>query len=181
MSERNRKGERPPDCTGTSGAPKPHSGSDERLVEIHLDESSLGVTTPEVRHERDVAIFDLLETNYFSVVGHRTGPYRLDLSISEGRLVFRISTLAGAHVTAVLLSLKPFRRIVKDYFLVCESYFEAIKSAPPSRIEAIDMGRRGLHDEGSRLLMSRLEGKVEVDFDTARRLFTLICALHWKG
>jgi len=155
--------------------------SSDRLVDVRLDEASIGHNSPSVRHEREVAIFDLLEANAFAITGRDQGPYHLDLAIAEGRLVFTVSTVGDEHVTSILLSLKPFRRIVKDYFLICESYFEAIKTAPPSRIEAIDMGRRGLHDEASQLLMTRLDGKITLDFDTARRLFTLITALHWKG
>ena len=158
-----------------------HTNNDLRLNHVALDPASIGRHTPDIEHEREVAIFDLLEANYFSLVGHESGPYRLLLSIADDRLVFRVANDEEQHLSSFMLSLKPFRRIVKDYFIVCESYFEAIKTAPPSRIEAIDMGRRGLHDEGSRLLMTRLDGKISVDFDTARRLFTLICALHWKG
>ena len=152
-----------------------------RLVEVTLDEQSIGRNTPDVEHERKVAIFDLIEENYFELPGKADGPYTLQLSIAENRLVFAVGAADASPITSFMLSLSPFRRLVKDYFLVCESYYEAIKTAPPSRIEALDMGRRGLHDEGSRLLTERLEGKIEVDFDTARRLFTLICALHWKG
>lgn len=152
-----------------------------RLVEITLDPASLGHNTPDVVHERKVAIFDLLEDNVFALEEHSGGPYSLHLSIAENRLVFAVGDSEQVPITSFMLSLTPFRKIVKDYFLVCESYYSAIKSAPPSRIEALDMGRRGLHNEGSQLLMQRLDGKIETDFDTARRLFTLICALHWKG
>ena len=155
--------------------------SSSRLVELTLDEESIGRNTPDVEHERKVAIFDLLENNYFELEGRAPGPYVLHLSISDNRLVFAVSNAASEPLTSFLLSLSPFKRLVKDYFIMVESYHEAIKTAPPSRIEAIDMGRRGLHDEGSQLLMERLSGKIAVDFDTARRLFTLICALHWKG
>jgi uncharacterized protein (UPF0262 family) len=117
----------------------------------------------------------------FAPTGHEGGPYTLRLGISENRLAFDIRLSDGTALIVHMLSLTPFRKIVKDYFLICESYYQAIRTAMPSQIEAIDMGRRGLHDEGSRLLMDRLSGKVEVDFDTARRLFTLICVLHWKG
>ena len=153
-----------------------------RLVSVTLDEASLGHNNAEVEHEREVAIFDLLETNCFALEGHDAGgPYTLHLSLAENRLVLAIGDPEGHPITHVMLSLSPFRRIVKDYFMLCESYYAAIKTAPPSRIEAIDMGRRGLHDEGSRLLMERLKGKISTDIATARRLFTLICALHWKG
>jgi uncharacterized protein (UPF0262 family) len=157
------------------------SGNTSRLVEIILDEKSVGRKSSDVEHERKVAIFDLLEDNVFALEGREEGPYSLLLSISENRLVFAVGDASRKPITSFMLSLSPFRTIVKDYFFVCESYYEAIKTAPPSRIEALDMGRRGLHNEGSQLLMQRLEGKITTDFDTARRLFTLICALHWKG
>jgi uncharacterized protein (UPF0262 family) len=152
-----------------------------RLIGVTLDQASLGRNNADVEHEREVAIFDLLENNSFALEGHAGGPYTLHLSLAENRLVFAVADPDGAPLTHVMLSLSPFRRLVKDYFLMCESYYQAIKTAPPSRIEAIDMGRRGLHDEGSRLLMERLKGKIKTDIATARRLFTLICALHWKG
>lgn len=152
-----------------------------RLVEITLDEKSLGRANPDVEHERKVAIFDLLDDNRFALAKGGEGPYTLHLSIVENRLVFSVGDEDNRPITSFLLSLSPFRKLVKDYFLVCESYYEAIKTAPPSRIEALDMGRRALHNEGSELLMQRLEGKIETDADTARRLFTLICALHWRG
>ena len=152
-----------------------------RLVDVELDES-IGRSTPDVEHERAVAIFDLIEENSFRPVGDDgLGPYRLRLSLAEARLVFAVSRDSGEPVVTHILSLTPFRRVVKDYFLICESYYEAIRSSTPSQIEAIDMGRRGLHNEGSQTLMNRLSGKIEVDFDTARRLFTLVCVLHWKG
>jgi uncharacterized protein (UPF0262 family) len=154
---------------------------EQRLVAVTLDESSIGRSNPDVEHERAVAIYDLLEENIFAPAGHDGGPYALHLGISENRLAFDIRLADGNRVVLHMLSLTPFRRIVKDYFMICESYYQAIRTAMPSQIEAIDMGRRGLHDEGSRLLIDRLEGKIAVDFDTARRLFTLICVLHWKG
>jgi uncharacterized protein (UPF0262 family) len=123
----------------------------------------------------------LIEQNAFAPVGHEGGPYKLQLGIAENRLVFDVRLADGAPVVAHMLSLTPFRRIVKDYFLICDSYYKAIRASTPSQIEAIDMGRRGLHDEGSRVLMERLKDKIEVDFDTARRLFTLLSVLHWKG
>jgi uncharacterized protein (UPF0262 family) len=155
--------------------------SSQRLVAVTLDEDSIGRSNSDVEHERAVAIYDLLELNTFAPAGHDGGPYRLHLRMAENRLVFDIQTAGGEPVIAHLLSLAPFRRIVKDYFMICDSYYQAIRTATPDRIEAIDMGRRGIHDEGSRLLMERLKRKVDVDFDTARRLFTLICVLHWKG
>jgi len=157
------------------------AASKQRLVAITLDEGSIGRSNADVEHERAVAIYDLLEDNVFAPTGHDRGPYTLHLGITENRLAFDIRLSDGAAVIVHMLSLTPFRKIVKDYFLICDSYYQAIRTAMPSQIEAIDMGRRGLHDEGSRLLMDRLEGKVQVDFDTARRLFTLICVLHWKG
>ena len=152
-----------------------------RIAALDLDEHSVVRRTREIEQEREIAIYDLLEANSFEPVGSPGGPYELVLGVSENRLVFDIRLQGGTPHGKVLLSLTPFRRIVKDYFLVCESYFKAIRNAPPSQIEALDMGRRGLHDEGSTLLKDRLEGKIAVDFDTARRLFTLICVLHLKG
>ena len=152
-----------------------------RLYQIDLDPKSLANNNPNVQHEREVAIFDLLEENSFALADRDEGPYALSLSIQENRLVLDIGDEQGRTLVTHILSLTPFRRIVRDYFLVCESYFEAIKTASPSRIEAIDMGRRGIHNDGSNVLMERLAGKIAVDFDTARRLFTLICVLHWKG
>jgi uncharacterized protein (UPF0262 family) len=160
---------------------KTPADSEYRLVAVTLDEGSIGRSNPAVEHERAVAIYDLLENNVFVPVDHPGGPYALHLKISENRLMFDIRLADGTPVIAHFLSLSPLRRIVKDYFTICDSYYEAIRTATPSRIEAIDMGRRGLHDEGSRLLMERLQKKVTIDFDTARRLFTLLCVLHWKG
>ncbi|OCW56317.1 UPF0262 family protein [Hoeflea olei] len=151
-----------------------------RLSDVVLDDT-IGRATPDVEHERAVAIFDLIEENSFAPVGHSSGPYKLKLSLIDSKLVFSISTQADAPVATHILSLTPFRRIVKDYFMICESYYEAIRSSTPSQIEAIDMGRRGIHNEGSQTLMDRLEGKIRMDFDTARRLFTLVCVLHWRG
>ncbi|AGB72544.1 MULTISPECIES: UPF0262 family protein [Rhizobium] len=151
-----------------------------RLSDVVLDDT-IGRSTPDVEHERAVAIFDLIEENSFAPVGHEGGPYLLNLSLVEQKLVFDIRMEDGGVVATHILSLTPFRRIVKDYFMICESYYEAIRSATPSRIEAIDMGRRGIHNEGSQTLMDRLNGKISVDFDTARRLFTLVCVLYWRG
>jgi uncharacterized protein (UPF0262 family) len=162
-------------------APAQPDQSPRRLVKITLDEGSIGRSGPDIEHERAVAIYDLLEDNSFAPVDHEGGPYALHLSIAENRLVFDIRREDGTPLMAHLLSLTPLRRIVKDYFLICDSYYKAIRTATPSQIEAIDMGRRGLHNEGSELLMERLKEKIAVDFDTARRLFTLICVLHWKG
>jgi uncharacterized protein (UPF0262 family) len=152
-----------------------------RLIEVVLDEASIGRNNAEVEHEREVAIFDLLEKNRFALEAHDAGPYTLRLSLADNRLVFTVCDEGREPIQHVMLSLSPFRRIVKDYFLICDSYYAAIKTQPATKIEAIDMGRRGLHDEGSRLLQERLKGKINVDLATARRLFTLLCALHWKG
>lgn len=151
------------------------------LVDVELDES-IGRSTPDVEHERAVAIFDLVEENSFQPVGDTgKGPYKLKLSLVEKRLVFEVTRVNGDPVITHILSLTPFRRIVKDYYMICESYYDAIRTSSPAQIEAIDMGRRGLHNEGSQTLMDRLAGKIDVDFDTARRLFTLVCVLHWRG
>ncbi|MFZ0720968.1 MAG: UPF0262 family protein [Xanthobacteraceae bacterium] len=159
------------------GAAQDNTG---RLIAVTLDEASLGSSNDDVEHERRVAIYDLIEDNKFRPVGHHGGPYALQLGISGNRLVFDIRLADGAPVIAHMLSLAPFRRIVKDYFVVCDSYYAAIRSATPDRIEALDMARRGLHDEGSDLVMERLKRKIDIDSDTARRLFTLIAVLHWK-
>ncbi len=160
-------------------APSPTSRS--RLYAVRLDETSIARSNNTIEHEREVAIFDILEANEFKLIGHDSGPYRLVLGLADDRLVLTVGNEAEAAVAVLQFALGPFKRIIKDYFLICDSYYEAIRSAPPSRIQAIDMSRRSLHDEGSKLLAERLDGKVSVDFDTARRLFTLICALHWKG
>ena len=148
-----------------------------RIIDIVLDEESVARRSPEVEHERAVALFDLLEENDFALVG-TPGPYRLRIGIFEQRLVFDVRDTDDNKLRDIVLSLTPFRKVVKDYFLVCESYYAAIKKLSPSQIEALDMGRRGLHNEGSELLRERLDGKIEIDLDMARRLFTLICALH---
>jgi len=160
---------------------EPTPSDKHRLMAVTLDESSIGRSNPDVEHERAVAIYDLIEENVFEPVDDENGPYALHLTITESRLVFDIRRADGEPVIAHFLSLTPLRRIVKDYFMICDSYYQAIRNATPSQIEAIDMGRRGLHDEGSRVLMERLKKKVRVDFETARRLFTLVCVLHWKG
>ena len=159
----------------------PSGQNSARLIDIELDES-IGRSTPDVEHERAVAIFDLIEENSFQPVNDDgSGPYKLKLSLADSRLVFAVSREDGATVVTHILSLTPFRRIVKDYYLICESYYDAIRSSTPSHIEAIDMGRRGLHNEGSQTLKERLAGKIDIDFGTARRLFTLVCVLHWRG
>ena len=159
----------------------PAAEGGKRIVKVLLDENSIGAGSRDVEHERAIAIYDLVEENSFAPVGHDGGPYWLRLQVVGNRLVFDIRTEDDRPVVAHHLSLSPFRRIVKDYFLVCESYYQAIRTATPSQIEAIDMGRRGLHNEGSELLVERLKNKIALDFDTARRLFTLITVLHWKG
>jgi uncharacterized protein (UPF0262 family) len=161
--------------------PAYNSNAKSRLTAINLDQASIKRANPNIEHEREVAIYDILESNTFTLEGRDDGPYTLDLSIVEDRLVFAVSQEDGTDTFTFVLSLTPLRRILKDYFLVCETYYQAIRTAPPSRIQSIDMGRRTLHDEGSRVLVERLKGKIVVDNDTARRLFTLICALHWRG
>jgi uncharacterized protein (UPF0262 family) len=163
---------------------KPGPASDDslnRIVAVTLDEESIGRSGPDIEHERAIAIYDLVEQNLFAPEGTETGPFTLHLGISGNRLMFDIRREDTTPVVVHLLSLTPFRRIVKDYFMICDSYYHAIRTATPDKIEAIDMGRRGVHDEGSRTLMERLDGKVRLDFETARRLFTLISVLHWKG
>jgi uncharacterized protein (UPF0262 family) len=152
-----------------------------RLVAVSLDERSIGRSNRNIENERAVAIKDLISANSFAPVGHRGGPYALHLGMKDNRLLLDIRLADGDPVIAHLLSLSPFKRIVKDYFLICDSYYAAVRAAVPGRVEAIDMGRRGLHDEGSRILQEAIKTKVRVDFATARRLFTLICVLHWKG
>lgn len=156
------------------------------LIEINLDDSGLAPPTPEIEQERKVAIFDLLEGNNFDLPARADrevppGPYKLDLSIADRRLVFALRSQQDAAAGEFHLALGPFRQVVKDYFQICESYFDAVKAAVPSQIETIDMARRGIHNEGARVLRERLAGKADVDDDTARRLFTLICVLHWGG
>jgi uncharacterized protein (UPF0262 family) len=152
-----------------------------RLTAITLDERSIVRRTREIEQERDIAIYDLLEANSFHPEGSQGGPYKLILGIEENRLTFDMRLEDDSEHGRIMLSLTPLRRVIKDYFLICESYFKAIRNAPPSQIEALDMGRRGLHDEGSVLLQERLKGKIAIDHDTARRIFTLICVLHLKG
>jgi uncharacterized protein (UPF0262 family) len=164
--------------------PQPSPNTDKprnRLIEITLDEQSIRRVTANVEHEREVAIFDILDANSFAVVGHDDGPYKLTLGIVEDRLVLTVGNTSTTDVITHMLSLTPLKRVMKDYFIVCDSYYQAIRTLPPSKIQAIDMGRRGLHDEGSQLLTTRLDGKIALDNDTSRRLFTLICALHWRG
>jgi uncharacterized protein (UPF0262 family) len=155
-----------------------------RICHIEIDDTGLATPTAAIEQERRVAIFDLLEDNSFGLPPRDgrdmpQGPYRLALARRDGRLVFDIATEDAQKIGEFHLSLGPFRQVIKDYFQICESYFDAVKRLPPSQIEAIDMARRGIHNEGASILQERLDGKAEVDTDTARRLFTLICVLHW--
>jgi len=152
-----------------------------RLVKIELDAAVMQRCPPTIANERAVAVIDLLEDNIFSPTIDHDGPYHLFLAIEENRLVFDIRDTADAPIYKFILSLTPLRRVVRDYFAVCENYYEAIRTAAPSQIEAIDMGRRGLHNEGAEILRDRLHGKADIDLGTARRLFTLICSLHIRG
>jgi uncharacterized protein (UPF0262 family) len=152
-----------------------------RIVDIRLDAASIVRWSREVEHERQVAVFDLLEANAFELVNGFAGPYRVELSLREANLIFTVEDEPCARRCEIALSMRPFRRLIKDYFMVCESYFQAIRSATPSRIEAIDMGRRGLHNEGAEKLAGALESKIRLDTETARRLFTLVCVLHIRG
>jgi uncharacterized protein (UPF0262 family) len=151
---------------------------DHRIAQILLDEKSMVRRTPAIEQEREVAITDLLQGNLFKPKGAVGGPYRLSLSVTENRLIFDTARQNGEPVSHIQISLRPFGRVIKDYFLVCDNYYKAMRAAPPSQIESFDMGRRALHNEGTELLVKRLAGKIETDFETARRLFTLICVLH---
>ncbi|GAC1331210.1 MAG: UPF0262 family protein [Beijerinckiaceae bacterium] len=155
--------------------------SKNRLASVTLDEASIGRGNPDQEHERAIAIYDLLEENTFGIPDDARGPYSLTIALHDAKLAFDIRCEDGAPVITHIISLMPFRRLLKDYFMICESYYAAIRTSSPSQIEAIDMGRRGLHNEGAQLLAERLKGKIDCDFDTARRLFTLVTALHWKG
>lgn len=152
-----------------------------RLIAVTLDNASIARGNPNIDHEREVAIYDLLDGNSFTLDGRDDGPYKLAIAITEDKLVLNVGSETDEPLVTHMLSLSTLRRTIKDYFIVCDSYYAAIRNAPPSRIQSIDMGRRALHDEGSRQLVERLKGKITVDHDTARRLFTLVCALHWKG
>ena len=152
-----------------------------RIVDIRLDAASIVRWSREVEHERQVAVFDLLERNSFDLVNGFAGPYRVELSLREANLIFTVDDEPCRQRAEITLSMRPFRRLIKDYFMICESYFQAIRCATPSRIEAIDMGRRGLHNEGADKLAGALEGKIKLDGETARRLFTLVCVLHIRA
>lgn len=157
--------------------------SEHRLSAVDLDMATLPAATAEIEHERRVAIFDLIEKNSFEPEGAPGGPYKLKLSLQDNRLVFDIAG-EGTHedfTRTYALSLTPLKSVLKDYLMICDSYYEALRGSSPSQIEAVDMGRRGLHNEGAELLKTRLDGKVAIDHETARRLFTLVCALYRRG
>ena len=156
------------------------------IVHIEIDDANLPPPTPEIEQERKVAMFDILEDNSFKLPdrvdkAYPSGPYRLGLAIREKRLVFDVETEGQQKAAEFHLSLSPFRQVVKDYWAICESYYDAVKNMPPSQIETIDMGRRSLHDEGANLLRDRISDWAKVDQSTARRLFTLICVLNIRG
>jgi uncharacterized protein (UPF0262 family) len=161
--------------------PQTPSPDPNRLIAVDLDDSIGDSPSAEADHERRVAIYDLIEDNSFALANGKPGPYRLRLSNQGGRLMFDISNGNDEKLAIIGLSMTPFRAIVKTYFTICESYYQAIRNSTPSQIETIDMARRSLHNEGSDILRERLAGKVDLDFDTARRLFTLVCVLHWRG
>ena len=153
-----------------------------RLIEVILDPGSISRNgDPRVDRERQTAIYDLLDCNSFELVERHAGPYRLILGVRDARFVFNVQDEMGRPLIAHMLPFAPLKRIINDYFIMCDTYYEAIKAASPSRIEALDQGRRDLHDEGSRVLVKRLSDAIKVDHDTGRRLFTLICSLRWKG
>ncbi len=159
--------------------------ADPRILAVELDEHTIMWRSADIEQERRIAIFDLLEGNFFKPLREHAdgyaGPYRLKLSVQEGRLIFEIAREDGTPLEALILGMARFRRPIRDYFAICDSYFQAIKVSTPAQIETIDMARRGIHNEAADLLKERLEGKIDIDFDTARRLFTLICVLHIKG
>ncbi len=157
------------------------SRSRNRLISVSLDEASIGRSTADKEHERQIAIYDLLDENCFALPGRDAGPYGLKIALQDAKLALEIHDESGVPLAAHILSLTPLRGLLKDYFFVCESYYAAIRTAMPSQIEAIDMGRRALHNEAAQLLIERLKGKIDFDIDTARRIFTLVAALHWKG
>jgi uncharacterized protein (UPF0262 family) len=152
-----------------------------RLYEVRLDEATLPRVAPDEDHEREVAVFDLVEENSFGAPGRDDGPYSLTIAQQDSKLIFVLRTQARETVADFVVSMTPFRPLLKDYFLVCETYYNAIRTASPRQIEAIDRERTALHNEGANLMAARLADKVEIDMPTARRLFTLISALHWKG
>ena len=159
--------------------------SDPRIIDIELDERTILWRSADIEQERRIAIFDLLEGNRFAPQREHgdsyRGPYRVKLRVEEGRLALDMHREDGSHLETLVLALGRFRRPIKDYFAICDSYYQAIRQATPQQIETVDMARRAIHNEAAQLLQERLAGKIEVDFDTARRLFTLICVLHIKG
>ncbi len=161
--------------------PASNPGSRNRLTQLSLDPASIKRGNSNIEHEREVAIFDILEANEFEMIGRNDGPYELVIGVQDDRLFFAVTPATGGDLNTIQVGLVPLRRVMKDYFLVCETYFDAIRTAPPSRIQQIDVGRRALHDEGAKALMERLAERIALDATTARRLFTLICALHWRG
>ena len=168
-------------ATAGTGMTEPTEKSRDRLIEITLDQKSLSRASSNIEHEREVAIFDILDGNVFAVEGMETGPYRLHLGIVDDRLQLTVRDEDSEPVASHQVPLTPLKRVMKDYFLVCDAYYDAVRTQPPAKIQAIDLNRRTLHDEGSKVLAEKMAGKVTVDADTARRLFTLLCALHWKG
>lgn len=152
-----------------------------RLVSVTLDEASIGRGGADQEHERQIAIYDLIDENSFALPGRDAGPYGLKIALQDAKLVLEVADENGTQLVMHILSLTPFRSLLKDYFMICESYYAAIRTAMPSQIEAIDMGRRAIHNEAADVLLERLKGKIDCDRDTARRLFTLVVALHWKG
>jgi uncharacterized protein (UPF0262 family) len=152
-----------------------------RLVSVILDEASISRGAADQEHERQIAIYDLIDENCFALPGRDAGPYGLKIALQDAKLVLEIADESGNPIIAHILSLTPFRGLLKDYFMICESYYAAIRTAMPTQIEAIDMGRRAVHNEAAELLLERLKGKIDCDRNTARRLFTLVVALHWKG
>jgi uncharacterized protein (UPF0262 family) len=152
-----------------------------RLISVILDPQSIERGTPDQEHERLTAIYDLVEENSFALPDGTEGPFVLYIGMANARLVFEVRNEQGGHIITHGLSMSPFRRVIKDYFLICESYYAAIRTATSEQIEAIDMGRRGIHNEAADIVIDRLRGKIEIDFQTARRLFTLLAALSWTG
>ncbi|MBN9056565.1 MAG: UPF0262 family protein [Rhizobiales bacterium] len=159
--------------------------ADPRIIDVELDERTILWRSADIEQERRIAIFDLIEGNYFAPQREHAdgyaGPYRLSLAVEEGRLAMGIRREDGTHLETLVLAMGRFRRPIRDYFAICDSYFQAIRQSTPQQIETVDMARRAIHNEAAELLKERLEGKIEIDFDTARRLFTLVCVLYWRG
>ncbi|MEO5866451.1 MAG: UPF0262 family protein [Sphingomonas sp.] len=159
--------------------------ADPRIIDVSLDERTILWRSADIEQERRIAIFDLIEANHFApqrlYPGGYAGPYKIQLSVEEGRLALAINRQNGAALETLVLAMGRFRRPIRDYFAICDSYYQAIRNATPAQIETVDMARRGIHNDAAELLRERLEGKIEIDFDTARRLFTLVCVLHIKG